>query len=32
VTQLNTVEAMEFHNDTIRATALNRDFLDSMSQ
>jgi transcription termination factor Rho len=32
LTQLNTVEAMEFLHDKLKATKGNRDFLDSMSQ
>ena len=32
LTQLNTVEAMEFLHDKLRGTKGNRDFLESMSQ
>jgi transcription termination factor Rho len=32
LTQLNTVEAMEFLLDKIKGTKGNQDFLDSMSQ
>jgi transcription termination factor Rho len=32
LTQLNTVEAMEFLHDKLRATKGNRDFLEAMSQ
>jgi transcription termination factor Rho len=32
LTQLNTVEAMEFLHDKLKGTQGNRDFLDSMSQ
>jgi transcription termination factor Rho len=32
LTQLNTVEAMEFLHDKIRGTGANQEFLDSMSQ
>jgi len=32
LTQLNTVEAMEFLHDKLKGTKGNRDFLESMSQ
>jgi transcription termination factor Rho len=32
LTQLNTVEAMEFLHDKIKGTKVNQEFLDSMSQ
>ena len=32
LTQLNTVEAMDFLHDKIKGTTMNQEFLDSMSQ